>query len=136
MRTAAFFGAPDLARLPIVVNMRAVSLSEGMRAGLSVAVIIALNEFLAFRSLREAALGALLTCICDPGGPVRRRVPVLLSFAMIGAAIMGGFGLLRGLGPPVALPVGLLALFAASFAGVYGQAQRQLGALLSTVIAL
>jgi hypothetical protein len=64
---------PDLVRLPIVVNVRAVSLSEGMRAGLSVAVVIALNEYLEFPALREAALAALLTCICDPGGPSRRR---------------------------------------------------------------
>jgi hypothetical protein len=38
--------APDLVRLSNVVNVRAVSLSEGVRAGLSVAVIIALNEYL------------------------------------------------------------------------------------------
>lgn len=133
MRTAAFFGAPDLARLPIVVNMRAVSLSEGMRAGLSVAVIIALNEFLAFRPLREAALAALLTCICDPGGPIRRRVPVLLSFALIGAAVTAGFGMLRDFGPAIALPLGIFGLFCSSFARIYGQAPQQLGALLATV---
>ena len=89
--------APDLARLPIVVNARAVSLSEGMRAGLSVAVIIALDEYLKFAPLREAALAALLTCICDPGGPIRRRVPVLLGFALTGAAVTSGYGLLRAL---------------------------------------
>jgi uncharacterized membrane protein YccC len=128
--------APDLARLPITHNLRALSVAEGVRAALSVSVIIAASEYLDLPPLREAAFGALWTCLCDPGGPVRRRVPVLLSFAMIGAAIVGGFGLLRGLGPAVALPVGVLALFAASFAGIYGQAQRQLGALLSTVIVL
>ena len=41
MPSASLFSAPDLARLPIVVNMRAISLSEGLRAGLSVAAIIA-----------------------------------------------------------------------------------------------
>ena len=60
--------APDLARLPIVVNVRAVSLSEGMRAGLSVAVIIALNEYLEFPALREAALAALLPASAIPVG--------------------------------------------------------------------
>ena len=50
MRPAFLFSAPDLARLPIVVNLRAISLSEGIRAGLSVAVIIALNEYLALRT--------------------------------------------------------------------------------------
>src|SRR5476651_246372 len=133
MRPASRFSAPDLARLPIVVNMRAISVAEGMRAGLSVAVIIALNEYLAFAPLREAALAALLTCICDPGGPIRRRVPVLLSFALIGAAVTDGFGLLRAFGPAIALPLGIFGLFCSSFARIYGQAPQQLGALLATV---
>jgi uncharacterized membrane protein YccC len=133
MRPASLFSAPDLARLPIIVNARAISLSEGIRAGLSVAVIIALNQYLAFAPLREAALAALLTCICDPGGPIRRRVPVLLSFALIGAAVTAGFGLLRDFGPAVALPLGIFGLFCSSFVRIYGQAPQQLGALLSTV---
>jgi uncharacterized membrane protein YccC len=133
MRSASLFSAPDLARLPIVVNARAISLSEGIRAGLSVAVIIALNQFLTFAPLREAALAALLTCICDPGGPIRRRVPVLLSFALIGAAVTATFGLLRAFGPAVALPLGVVGLFCSSFARIYGQAPQQLGALLSSV---
>src|ERR1700761_9209601 len=107
MPEASRFSAPDLARLPIVVDMRAISLAEGMRAGLAVAVIIALNEYLGFAPLREAGLAALLTCICDPGGPIRRRVPVLLTFALIGAAVTAGFGLLRAFGPAVALPLGV-----------------------------
>ena len=50
--------------------------------------------------------------------------------------VMGGFGLIRGLGPIVALPIGVLALFAASFARVYGQAAQQSGTLLCMVIIL
>jgi uncharacterized membrane protein YccC len=133
MRPASRFIAPDLARLPIVVDARAISVSEAIRAGLSVAVIIAASEFLAFPPLREAALAALLTCMCDPGGPIRRRVPVLLSFALIGAAVTGCYGLLRDFGPDVALPLGVFGLFCSSFARIYGQAPQQLGALLSTV---
>jgi hypothetical protein len=128
--------APDLTRLPIVHNLRGFSLVEGVRAAVSVSVMIALSEYFGLQLLREAALAALWTCLCDPGGPIRRRVPVLLSFALIGALLTGGFGLLRGLGPAIALPVGVLALFAASFARVYGQAVQQLGALLSFTIVL
>ncbi|PPQ40184.1 FUSC family protein [Rhodopila globiformis] len=125
--------APDLARLPIAVNLRATSLAEGVRAALSVSVIIAAGQFLHFPPLREAALAALLTCICDPGGPIRRRVPVLLSFTLLGALVTAGFGLVRALEPGFALPLGVLGLFCASFARVYGQAPQQLGALLATV---
>jgi uncharacterized membrane protein YccC len=133
MPSASFFSAPDLARLPIVVNARAISVSEAIRAGLSVAVIIALNEYLAFAPLREAALAALLTCICDPGGPIRRRVPILLTFALLGAAVTAIYGLLRDFGPAVALPLGVFGLFCSSFVRIYGQAPQQLGALLATV---
>src|SRR3954452_2973386 len=127
------FSAPDLARLPINIDLRAISLAEGFRAALSVAVIIALGEFLDFPPLREAALAALLTCICDPGGPIRRRVPVLLSFTVLGALVTAGFGLVRALGPAFALPLGMFGLFCSSFARIYGQAPQQLGALLGTV---
>ena len=133
MRPASRFIAPDLAHLPIVVNARAISVSEAMRAGLSVAVIIAASEYLAFPPLREAALAALLTCLCDPGGPIRRRVPVLLSFALIGAAVTAVYGLLRDFGPAVALPLGVFGLFCSAFVRIYGQAPLQVGALLNAV---
>src|SRR5208282_64386 len=123
--------APDLARLPIGLNLRAINLSEGLRAALSVAVIIAFNERLHGAALNEAALAALWTCLCDPGGPIRRRLPVLLTFSALGALITAAVGLLRGLGITVALPLGAFALFALSFARVYGQPAQQLGALLS-----
>jgi len=117
-------------------NPRALSVAEGVRAALSVSVIIAISEYFDLPSLRIAALGALWTCLCDPGGPVGRRVPALLSFTVAGALITGGFGVMRGLGPGVALPVGVLALFAASFVRIYGQAPQQIGALLSMVVIL
>jgi uncharacterized membrane protein YccC len=58
---------------------------------------------------------------------------VLLGFTFIGAAVTAGYGLLRGFGPAVALPLGVFGLFCSSFARIYGQAPQQLGALLSTV---
>jgi hypothetical protein len=70
--------------LPIVRNLRGFSVAEGVRAALSVSVIMAANEYLHFSYLPIAALGALWTCLCDPGGPVGRRVPALLSFTVIG----------------------------------------------------
>src|SRR6185312_16115293 len=114
--------APDLVRLPVKPDLKAISVAEGLRAALSVAVIIAANEYLDWPPLREAALAALLTCLCDPGGPVRRRVPLLLGFTALGALTVGGGGLLRSLGPPVALPFAVAGLFCASLARVSGPA--------------
>ncbi|HXT79636.1 MAG TPA: FUSC family protein [Acetobacteraceae bacterium] len=128
--------APDLVRLPVKPDLKAISVAEGLRAALSVAIIIAANEYLNWPPLREAALAALLTCLCDPGGPVRRRVPLLLGFTALGALTVGGGGLLRSLGPPVALPFAVAGLFCASFARVYGPAAQRLGGLLSTVLIL
>lgn len=128
--------APDLARLPIVFNLRAISLAEGLRAGLSTAVIIAASEWLHWPGLIEAALGALLTCLCDAGGPVHRRVPALIGFSVLGALIIGGGGLVRSLGLPVALPVAVLAIFCCTFARIYGPSAQQVGALLCVVSVL
>ena len=58
-----------LRRLSASLNLQALSLAEGLRAALSVAVIIALNEYFHWPPLIEAALGALNTCLADPGGP-------------------------------------------------------------------
>ncbi|WP_428483435.1 FUSC family protein [Rhodopila sp.] len=125
--------APDLHRLPIIVNRRGISLAEGVRAGLSVAVMSAAAEYLQFPPLLEAALAALLTCLCDPGGPIRRRVPVLLSFIVIAVAVNAGLGLLLGRSPPAAVVIGVFGLFCASFARIYGPVPQQLGTLLSVV---
>lgn len=126
--------AAELARLPVVPNLRAISIAEGLRAALSVSVIMAANSYFAWPPLGEAALAALLTCLCDTGGPIRRRVPVLLSFAIAGALATVGIGLARNLGPPAALALTLAALFAATFIRIYGQAAQQFGMLLSVVI--
>ena len=139
----AFFGRylrpkpdADLSHLSIGLNLRAVSLAEGVRAALSVAAIIALQQLWHWPALAEAALAALLTCLCDMGGPMRRRVPALLSFTLLGGAIVAGLGLARAGGLAVALPLGVLGLFCTCFARVWGQAAQQVGLLLSIVVVL
>ncbi len=86
MRLLATTPEADLARLPIAVDLRAISLAEGVRAALSIAAIVAADQWLHWPPLLEAALGALLTCLGDSGGPIRRRLPALLAFALLGAA--------------------------------------------------
>lgn len=128
--------APDLARLPIAFDIRAISLMEGARAALSIAAIMAVSIVLHVPGLGEAALAALFTSLCDIGGPLRRRLPALLCFAGIGALMIVAGGLLRGIGPFPAFPFGLLMIFAASFVRIYGPQAQQVGMFLSVITVL
>jgi uncharacterized membrane protein YccC len=125
----------DLKRLPIGVDLRAISLAEGVRAGLSIAVLVALESWLQWPPMLEAALAALLTCLCDTGGPVVRRIPPLLSFAVLGGVITAGFGLLRNLDFGV-IPFASGAIFCLGFLRVYGPAAQQVGNLASVALVL
>ena len=126
----------DLRHLPISLDLRALSIAEGVRAALSVAVLVAANEWLRLPALNEAALAALLTCLCDAGGPVRRRIPALLTFAVLGALLTAGFGALRPLGLPVVVPLACAVIFCTSLARIWGQSPMQVGNLLTVVTVL
>ncbi|HQT64993.1 MAG: hypothetical protein B7Z75_09715 [Acidocella sp. 20-57-95] len=127
---------PFLKNLPLTWNVGAVSLAEGVRAGMAVAVTVLLGQVLGLPHFGLAALGALLTCFADPGGPLRRRAPAVLAFAFLAGMSYGFFGYLRGYGVLVAAPAAGLAIFAASYARIYGQGGLQVGNLLSVVIVL
>ncbi len=118
------------------VDLQVLSLKEGARAALSVAAIIAANVYFDWPPLFIAALAALNTCMCDPGGPIRRRFPALLAFTLAGGLVMAGAGLARGGGIAVALPLGLFGLFCASFARIYGQTAQLLGTILGVMLVL
>ena len=98
------------------------------------AAFVAADEWAHWPPLLEAALGALLTCLGDAGGPVRKRLPGLLCFMLLGTMITGGFGMLRGFGLGVAVPAACLSIFACSFARVWGQSPMQVGNLLVVVV--
>jgi uncharacterized membrane protein YccC len=121
---------------PIALNVGAVSLAEGFRAGIAVALTVLAGSLFGLPHFGLAALGALLTCFSDPGGPVRRRVPAVLAFAIFSGIAYGFFGLVRAEGPFVAAPAAGLAIFAACYARIYGQSGLQVGNLLSVVIVL
>jgi len=107
-----------------------------VRAGLAVAAVVALGQFVHQPGLMEAALAGLLTCLCDAGGTVRQRLPALLAFSVVGTVFVAGFGLLRA-GPAwLAVACATSAVFACSFARVFGQAAMQVGNLLTVVVAL
>jgi uncharacterized membrane protein YccC len=133
--TIRFAGA-DPTRLPTGLDLRAISIIEGIRAGLAAALPVAASVWLDQPLLSLAALGALLTCICDPGGTLRRRLPVLLGFVGAGAVLLGGFGWVRGFG---ILPTVLLAgcaLFCTGYLRAWGAATQALGNLLAVVLLL
>ncbi len=133
---AALAGLPH-GILPLVaVDLRRVSMAEGVRAALSTAIIVALNEWLHWPPLSLAALAALLTCLCDPGGPIRRRLPAILAFGVLGALMTVGFGVLRSAPLPVVIPLACLGVFCTLFARAFGQAAQQVGALLTVVLVL
>jgi len=126
----------DPTRLPLGLDLRAISIVEGIRAGLAAAIPIAASVWFDRPILSLAALGALLTCIVDPGGPPRRRLPVLLAMGLGGGLLIGGFGLVRGFGIPVTLACAAPALFCAGFLRVWGQAALALGNLLAVTLLL
>ena len=124
----------DLGRLPVQLDLHAISLMEGVRAALAVAAIVALDQYMDRPPLMEAALGALFTCLADVGGPIRRRLPAMLTFAMMGAAVTALFGLSRVLPLWVVIPFACFGLLCTNFARVWGSAAMQVGNLLSVVV--
>jgi uncharacterized membrane protein YccC len=127
---------PDLTRLPLGLELRGVSLAEGIRAALACAAILVVNEWLGSYALVIAALAAQMTCFADVGGSVRRRIPWLLAFTFLGAATWAGFGLLRGLELWIILPITGVFIFSASMMRVWGLAAQTVGNVSSVVAAL
>ena len=121
---------------PFILNPGAVSLAEGLRAGIAVALTVIAGALFGLPHFGLAALGALLACFADPGGPVARRAPAVLTFAVAAGLTYAGFGLLRGAGVWVAAPLAGLMIFGTSFARIYGQSGLQVGNLLTVVTVL
>jgi uncharacterized membrane protein YccC len=122
--------------LPIALNPRAVSLAEGARAGCAVAAMLMVAQFFSLPQFDIAALGALLTCLADPGGTITRRAPAVIAFAICSSIAFAAFGLLRCEGIWISALVGGLTIFATSYMRVYGQSGMQVGNLLAVVIIL
>ncbi len=83
--------------------------------------------------MMEAALAALLTCLCDPGGPIRQRLPAILAFGILGALVTVAYGVLRHAPLPLVIVLASIGIFCSAFARVLGQAWQQVGNLLTVV---
>ncbi|HEX3349799.1 MAG TPA: hypothetical protein VHS58_17040, partial [Acetobacteraceae bacterium] len=90
------------------LDLRALNLAEGVRASLATSAIVLAAAWLQQPVLMSAGLAAWFTCLADAGGPIRRRVPVLVTFVLLGTVFTGAFGLLRG--GPVALTIVLASI--------------------------
>jgi uncharacterized membrane protein YccC len=130
---AAAAGLPRGLAPLIAIDLRQASIAEGLRAALATASVVALNNWLQWPPLREAALAALFTCLCDPGGPIRRRLPAILSFAVLGTLVTVAYGVLREAPLIVVVPIACAGVFASAFARISGQAAQQVGNLLTVV---
>jgi uncharacterized membrane protein YccC len=130
---AASAGLPRGLLPMVAIDLRRVSIAEGLRAALSTAVIVALNEWLDWPPMMEAALSALLTCLCDPGGPFNRRLPAIAAFGVLGALVTVAYGVLRNAPLPVVIPLACAGIFCTAFARIHGQAAQQVGNLLTVV---
>lgn len=120
----------------ITFDFRRVNLDEGIRAGLSVALIVFANAWVEWPPMMVAALGAWLAGVCDNGGPIRRRVVVLLIFGVSGALITAAGGLCRNLPLGALVPLASLTLAGLCIIRIYGQATQQVGTLLSVALVL
>ena len=127
-------GLPSIAGLKL--DFRAISLLEGVRAAIAVAGTMAAGSLLGAPQLGIAALGALLACFADPGGPVRARLPPMLIFGVLGAICFSAFGLILARSPVLAILLAGAAIFACSFARIYGQGGLQTGNLLAVATVL
>ncbi|HEY2131631.1 MAG TPA: FUSC family protein [Acetobacteraceae bacterium] len=126
----------DLGRLPVGLDFRALSVFEGIRAALAIMVIVLIGDWIAWPPMSIAAVAALLTCLCDPGGPIGQRLPSLLSFVVMGALTWALFGLLQPAGIAIVLPLAGLGILLNSAARVCGQAYGQVGSILTVVLIL
>lgn len=135
-RVAIRRSLPDLARLSFSFDLGGISLIEGLRAAMSTAALMAASEWLHEPRLIMSALAALFACLSDIGGPIRRRVPALLTYSLVGAILMGTGGIARHAGIAVALPYGALLIFCCTFARIYGQQAQQVGMFLSVMVVL
>ena len=126
----------DLRKLPIGLDFGNVSVAEGLRAAVASGAVLVVNIGVQSPALLFAAFAANLTCFCDTGGALRDRIPALVGFTLIGAALWSCFGLLHDLGLAALLPAAALVIFCNSMARVWGVRAQAVGNVMTVVLAL
>jgi len=111
----------ELSALSLEIDLGAISLAEGLRAALATATLIAINQWLRWPLLNVVAIGALFSCLCDIGGPMRRRLATILSFITGGSLLFILFEVARQEAIWIVLPAACLLLFAHAMARSWGR---------------
>ena len=127
---------PDLKRLPIGLDFAGISLAEGLRAAVATGVVLLINIWIGSPALTIAAFAANLTCFCDTGGAVRSRIPALLAFTILGAALWALLGLIHDTGWLALIFCSGLVVLCNSMARVWGVRAQAVGNVLTVVMAL
>ncbi len=122
--------------MPIGLDLAGVNLAEGLRAAVATGIVLLINIWIGSPTLTLAAFAANLTCFCDTGGPVRSRVPALLAFTFLGAALWSLLGLAHHAGWPLLIFCSGLVVFCNSMARVWGVRAQAVGNVLTVVLAL
>ena len=122
--------------MPVGLDLSGINVAEGLRAAVASGAVLVVNIWVQSPALLFVAFAANLTCFCDIGGALRERVPALLTFTILAAALWSGLGVLHGYGLPLLLPVTGLVVFCNSMARVWGARAQAVGNILTVVLAL
>ncbi len=122
--------------MPVGLDLSGINVAEGLRAAVASGAVLVVNIWVQSPALLFIAFAANLTCFCDIGGALRERVPALLTFTILAAALWSGLGLLHGYGLPLLLPVTGVVVFCNSMARVWGARAQAVGNILTVVLAL
>lgn len=124
--------------LPFQIDLRGVSIAEGLRAALATAVLVALSEFVDEPEIATAAIAAFWVCLADPGGTVERRLQTMGLLTIAGTLFSGVASVAGNYGLIVTLPLSFAGSFATSYIRVFTPRLALVGQLttISYLVAL
>ncbi|MBW6400259.1 FUSC family protein [Roseomonas sp. HJA6] len=118
-------------------DLRLLNPGEGLRSGLALTSLVLIAVWADLPILVWPALAAWLSCLADPGGPLRDRVRSQILFGIGGALLTAGFGLLGAFAPlPVAVAGGTIGIFLLALLRALGMPGVLISVLLSVVLVL
>ncbi|HTJ58942.1 MAG TPA: FUSC family protein [Devosiaceae bacterium] len=118
------------------LDLSRLSFMEALRAAVAVAAVAAVASIVSEPALYWAAMGALFTCIIDPGGAGRLRRNTLAGFTMLSSIAVSFGAASSALGWGWATVFVLCFLFVCGMVRVYGDAATPVGVFASLACAM